>query len=202
MAWLHFTGDLPLGDLLVAVGTLLLAGFTWRLAQQTKADVALTRQSVEAIDMPFVIATAIPTAGTIQFHRAGSAVYTETGLQVRLWNLGQGPAIVTNASLKLDGAEVMHPWPNSVPVGHGQAADPYLVAALQHDEKAPDPFFDDEREGVFVIDYSHASGSTYQTVSRMRVGRAARCRCSTSLAGLAEARGACRGGPAERLPTS
>ena len=50
MAWLHFTGDLPLGDLLVAVGTLLLAGFTWRLAQQTKADVALTRQSVEAIE--------------------------------------------------------------------------------------------------------------------------------------------------------
>jgi hypothetical protein len=170
MAWLHFTGDLPLGDLLVAVGTLLLAGFTWRLAQQTKADVALTRQSVEAIDMPFVIATPSTPEG-IQFHRGGTGVHEQSELSVRLWNLGQGPAMVTSTSLKIDGGETMHPMPNNVPVASGGVADLNLMAAIEHDEKAPDPFFDDERKGVFVIDYSHASGSKYQTVSRVRVGK-------------------------------
>jgi hypothetical protein len=70
----HLSGDVTLGELIVGVGTLALAGFTWRLARQARREVdstresinlsrqeiQLTRQSIEAQDRPFVIPTPPP----------------------------------------------------------------------------------------------------------------------------------------------
>ena len=90
LAWLHITGDVPLGDLLVAAGTLLLAGFTWQLARQTRVDVGLTRQSVEAIDM-FLEKRRLRPGGALSavIHSGDAGVLTEDSDRLRQDRLGR-----------------------------------------------------------------------------------------------------------------
>jgi hypothetical protein len=63
------------GELLVGIGTLALAGFTWRLAATTSASVAVARDSadaerasVDAMHLPDVIAVPSPVATLIEKH--------------------------------------------------------------------------------------------------------------------------------------
>jgi hypothetical protein len=151
LAGIHMSGDLTLGDLIVGLGTLALAGFTYLLARKTgqevgwtrrsvvasEENVRLTRQSVEAQDRPFVVATppqeALPgrekALGTelreqrpmrFQRHESAQLAPNWRGKQdtppdtpqhwffhVRLWNVGKGPAIVTDLSFKDSGREVL-----------------------------------------------------------------------------------------------
>lgn len=64
MAIVDVTCEVSAGDLLVGGGTLLLAFFTaWlafrtsRQVELTKEGLGLSRESIEALDRPFVIAT-------------------------------------------------------------------------------------------------------------------------------------------------
>jgi hypothetical protein len=59
---------------------------------------------------------------------------------------------------------------NNVPIGKGDAADPYAIAAIQEDEEAADPFLEPERDSVLTIDYAPA-GTSYRTISEVRVGK-------------------------------
>jgi hypothetical protein len=52
---ISITGQMTAGELAVAVGTLLLAGFTVLMAHRTGREVELTRESIEAIDRPFLV---------------------------------------------------------------------------------------------------------------------------------------------------
>lgn len=60
---IYVSGDVTLGELIVGIGTLALAGVTGWLARRTSEDVELsreglklTRESIEAADRPFLIA--------------------------------------------------------------------------------------------------------------------------------------------------
>lgn len=80
---------LPLGDLIVGAGTIFLALVTWRLARSTAA-------SVEALDLPFLLATP-DYQGAFNLHAVDpedEATDVEWALSVELKNLGSGPAIL------------------------------------------------------------------------------------------------------------
>jgi hypothetical protein len=75
---LHLTDEMTAGELLVGIGTLALALFTAWLAKRTSREVqlneislGLTRESIEALDRPFVIATPNGDHGTIAFLEPG-----------------------------------------------------------------------------------------------------------------------------------
>lgn len=85
---------IPLGDLIVGGGTILLALFTWRLARSTAA-------SVDALDRPFLLATP-DTRGA--FHLQALTPEDEGtdaiwAFSVSVRNLGSGPAILDELHL-------------------------------------------------------------------------------------------------------
>lgn len=93
------------GDLLVGAGTLLLAVFTaWlafrtsRQVKLTKESIGLSRESIEALDRPFVIATPNEHHRVLGFVEPGPE-HPGVRFAYRLWNIGKGPAIVTDVSL-------------------------------------------------------------------------------------------------------
>lgn len=103
---LHLTGEMTAGELLVGMGTLALAIFTAWLAKRTSREVELnehglrlTRESIEAIDRPFVIASANNHYNALAFLDPGGE---HPGMRFAycLWNLGKGPAIVEQVSLR------------------------------------------------------------------------------------------------------
>lgn len=104
------TGAMTLGEIFVAVGTLALAIFTWRLAKATSSQLALTRrgldlarESNEASDRPWVIPSP-DESGRLQI----LLDVTPPKLAFRLWNVGRGPAIVTEILLRhADGSELL-----------------------------------------------------------------------------------------------
>lgn len=184
-AFLDFSwnGEVGAGDALVGAGTLALAWFTWRLARQTKADVdasrdsiAVSREAIEAADMPFVIPTPVPTSSpfsirkdgpaTISFEQAGSTHW----LNLRLWNLGKGPAIVRDILLDLEDAQVLYGLRNAIPIATEQAHD--LNVEMRYAFVATDY----ERRGTLTVIYSHASGTHHQTeCSVVIAGRIVTC---------------------------
>lgn len=85
---------LSLGDLVVGAGTLFLALVTWRLAKSTAA-------SVEALDLPFLLATPDSQgAFNLQAVDPGDKdTDVEWALSVELKNLGSGPAILDGIDL-------------------------------------------------------------------------------------------------------
>lgn len=105
MALVEVTCEVSAGDLLVGGGTLLLAFFTaWlafrtsRQVELTKESLGLSRESIEALDRPFVIATPNEDHHVLGFIEPG-AEHPGVRLAYRLWNIGKGPAIITDVSL-------------------------------------------------------------------------------------------------------
>jgi hypothetical protein len=105
MELVEVSSEMSAGDLLVGAGTLLLAVFTawlaFRTSQQvklTRESLGLSRESIEALDRPFVIATPNEHHRVLGFLEPGPE---HPGLRFayRLWNIGKGPAIVTDVSL-------------------------------------------------------------------------------------------------------
>lgn len=104
MDWIHVSSDMTAGDLVVGVGTLALALFTWLLARRTSAEVKvseeqmqlsresieLSRASIEAIDQPFLVP---------QPREDGVARVYNAFLQLSIANYGKGAAILESIGL-------------------------------------------------------------------------------------------------------
>jgi hypothetical protein len=182
VALIHLSGDLTLGDLLVGFGTLALAGFTYRLAAFTRRQVEesgrematsregleVARESIEAADRPYVIPTPMPGDSDIEFRANGELI-------IRLWNLGRGPAIVSDVQLLLGDREVLTSLPGFIPIHAGGAAD--------HALRVRGPVVDliDRGElgdhGTLRVFYNSASATTYMTLSAVRrIDRRVVCR--------------------------
>ena len=84
MAFLNITPDMTAGDLIVGVGTLALAGFTWLVAHRT-------RSSIEALDRPFIFVS--------RRDDDSIARIDENVVHFSLTNLGKGPGIVHEVEL-------------------------------------------------------------------------------------------------------
>jgi hypothetical protein len=164
------------GELLVGLGTLALAGFTWRLASTTSASVAAARDSadaerasVDAMHMPFVIAVPTPADALIDKHAQEYAdvkradvptqihrVEDGSVLRLRLWNIGVGPAIVTGLRLHYQGDEFLDDSSPDVPIAANQP----------HDAEVDTMNWPIERHAAtLTIDYIDATGKPYVTQS-------------------------------------
>lgn len=117
---LDWSGEINAGDLLVGVGTLLLAGVTAWLAKRTSDEVDRSQEGIEVAqrglemhDWPFLVAS--PDAPTFDL----SPTYDrDTGepsgdpewrCDVNLINYGRGPAILDGASLRNEaGSELVN----------------------------------------------------------------------------------------------
>jgi hypothetical protein len=178
MVGLVLVSSLTLGDLIVGVGTLALAGFTAWLGFSTRASAKAAREAVEASEEPFVIATPtdnlqamilreheLPQVGHIPpftIHRALDVGGKGSFVRLRLWNIGQGPAIVTAVQLNSpDGADLLGELQQHYAVGAGGIADIEI----------PSPGWPATRgDGVLTIDYFRASGVLYRTASDADIG--------------------------------
>ncbi len=170
MLGIVLSGELSIGELIVGLGTLALAFFTWQLALRTREEVTkteeslrLTREGIEAQDMPYVIPSPNPA-----FHdRIVIALDSgELKLSVRLWNIGKGPAMVTEMSLRTGDGDVLAPLDAQIPVATGQAHDRYVTLSDQLSKLGVSTW-----SGELLILYAHASGEQYVTVSKVDVER-------------------------------
>jgi hypothetical protein len=183
IAWL--TLKMTIGELAVAVGTGLLAAFTCWLGFETRASAKAAQESakaaeeaVEASEEPFVIAT--PTSDRklmtprthelvqdgdpppLAIHRALGNGSEGSFVRLRLWNIGQGPAIVTGVQLQgPDGGDCLGNPHQHYALGAGGVADieipsPGWPATLG--------------DGTLTVDYVRASGVRYRTISDVSVG--------------------------------
>lgn len=170
--------SMTLGEAFVGFGTLMLAAFTAWLGFSTRTSAKAAREAVEAAEEPFVIATPTPLDGTVMrlrehevpqvgtlppdgIHRAldgagGSFV------RLRLWNVGQGPAIVTGVQLRPgDGNDALGGFDRHYPIAAGAVADIEI----------PSPAWPATAcEGVLSIDYVRATGRRYRTASVASIG--------------------------------
>lgn len=169
--------SISVGDLVVGVGTLALAVATGLLARHARREVDvsrtnldLTRDSIEALDRPFLIASPdifdyTPTKDL----DTGIVSSAELALFVDLQNLGRGPAILDGASLtNEDGREMVSgSWSvesaftageeRSFGIGMGDVAYPVEGERL-----------------LLRLYYRSASATRYETSHHIRVGRQAR----------------------------
>jgi hypothetical protein len=154
---------ISLGDLIVGIGTLALAVVTWQLAKSSN-------RSLEALDLPFLLATpdrdrAFDFAPV--FEEGEEPVGAEWMLSVELVNLGAGPAIMDGIDLAddQDGTElVKKDWEvdwlikanqDAVTVGIPLKGEPPDQASLL----------------TLHIYYRSASGVRYVTTHQIRVGK-------------------------------
>lgn len=105
MDLIHVSSDMTAGDLVVGVGTLALASFTWLLARRTSAEVKvseeqmrlsrksieLSRASIEAIDQPFLVPQPRSADGAARVYNAF--------LQLSIANYGKGAAVFESIAL-------------------------------------------------------------------------------------------------------
>jgi hypothetical protein len=166
--------SMTLGDLVVGIGTLLLAGFTCWLGFETRASAQATQEAVEASEEPFVIAT--PTdhlenmnlryseevdlrrdvSPPFEIHRADNMDGTHF-VRLKLWNVGSGPAIVQQVSIRRDGEHaLLDGLAHAQPIGAGVGADIEIGSSAW-------PM--SSREATLTIDYMRASGLAYRTRS-------------------------------------
>jgi hypothetical protein len=173
-----FSSSLTLGDLIVGVGTLALAGFTAWLGLSTRASATATRAAVEASEEPFVLATPIDELDAMpkltidedpreegkcppfQIHRV---VQDQVSfVRLKLWNIGHGPAIATAVELlNRDGTNLL-----------GRLDQHYaLPAGGFADIAIPSPTWVTlTGQGNFIIHYAHANGRQYLTISEVNIG--------------------------------
>jgi len=177
-----FDDSVSLGDALVAAGTLALAMVTFWLAWQTKREVGistrsidLAREGIEAQDMPFVIPTANPEQSreldtTVSMLRLWWGFDPDGGdylLQIRLWNIGRGPAIARDVRLQVGTRDLL---------GARQANEGEIVIAPNQvydftlAVPGGDPPLEEDLRGAMRIYYGHTGGSEYMTNSLALVG--------------------------------
>lgn len=176
-----FNDSITLGDALVAGGTLALAAVTFWLTWQTRREVGmsirsieLSREGIEAQDMPFVIAVANPDQSrnldtTVSYLRLwwGFSPDGDWLLQVRLWNLGRGPAIARDIRLQAGGRDILDARTaeeGEIVIGPNQVHDLMLPVA------DGDPPLGDDLRGAMRIYYGHIGGTEYMTTSLALVG--------------------------------
>jgi len=177
---LRVTDQMTAGDLLVGIGTLALALFTAWLAQRTsrevrlnEANLALTRESIEALDRPFVIASPSNLYKTMAFrefeeHPGMRFIYC-------LWNVGKGPAIVDQVAL-LDRRGVDH-LAEMDSIQRAIAVDGVRdeITPVSSDG-LPGPGYPTD-ELKLQISYRSASGRRYMTESMLMVTSDLLCTC-------------------------
>jgi hypothetical protein len=151
---------LSLGDLIVGAGTLLLASVTWQLAKSTAA-------SVEALDLPFLLANP-DYEGAFNFRpddpTADNPDDFHWALSVAVTNLGSGPAILDRIELRTKNGSrrlLKEGWNIDRPV-LPEEKDLNLGIPLRVDgaEDEFSPF-------VLEIFYRSASGLRYVTVHEL-----------------------------------
>jgi hypothetical protein len=159
-AGLTIDWSLSLGDLIVGTGTLLLAFVTWQLARSTAA-------SVEALDLPFLLATP-EYEGAFNFRPSDPSDNDPDdfhwAFSVAVTNLGSGPAILDGIRMRPKaGAKrlLREGWNIDRPV-LAEEKDLNLGIPLKVDaaEEEFSPF-------VLEIFYRSASGLRYVTVHEM-----------------------------------
>ncbi|WP_330476773.1 hypothetical protein OG301_00185 [Streptomyces platensis] len=144
-------------DSLVALGTLLLAVFTWRLAARTRQLAKETAADQRAQWRPPVLLSA--ERGVVdQWGRPPSTVRYDPGegtLMTFIWNCGRGPALYVRAQLER--------------AGHEGASSPrnWSLGALAEGD-ADELVFEDVPFGEraqLLIDYRDMAGRSYSTAS-------------------------------------
>lgn len=174
-------GKINLGDLLVAIGTLLLAFFTYRLATRTSRVAALTerglalsRESIEALDRPFIIASPDEQHQLLGFSNQLGPEHEGWRFVYRLWNLGKGPAIVEQMSL-VDPDSSREYLDESEKMERSVAMNPPVHDGLT---KLRNGTPGAGANLLLKITYRSASGSRYATVSRLLVTDNLSCICT------------------------
>jgi hypothetical protein len=172
-----FSSSLTLGDVIIGVCTLVLAGFTAWLGFSTRASAKATQAAVEASEEPFVLATPTdnleamilrpherPQGGHIPpfaIHRASDVEGKGSFVRLKLWNIGHGPAIATAVQL------LNHDDTNLL----GELYQHYaLPAGGPADIEIPSPrWVALPGKGRLVIHYAHANGRQYLTTSEVDI---------------------------------
>jgi hypothetical protein len=176
MAWLstpvhvavHISGEMTAGDVVVGVGTLLLAAFTGLLAHRTRQDVdasrdsidlarqevELTRESLSTQARPALIpglgrhgGASVPDAIT-----STRLLYDghRNHLVVNVRNAGRGPALFVRISLEPTGNS-----PENGPLAAMAPGDEVqLIFAGEHDQPS---------RWQVLLDYRDLAGQTYST---------------------------------------
>jgi hypothetical protein len=179
------TCALSVGDvaqLVVGAGTGALALVTWKLARRTSEEVdisrrglALTRESIEALDMPFLVASfdlEYPNVDLSPVFEGDSEepVDAEWTVGMNVENIGRGPAILYGAIAIPDDAEQepQERWAAELAFKPGETMELSVRTTVD-----PDP----GRTLRLILRYRSASGAGYVTRHRVRVlkqGRTAR----------------------------
>lgn len=179
------TCALSVGDiaqLVVGAGTGALALVTWKLARRTSEEVdlsreglALTRESIEAQEMPFLVASfdlEYPNINLSPVFEGDSEepVDAEWTVGIKVENVGRGPAILFGAIAIGDDTEQepQERWGAELAFKPGETKDLSVRTTVD-----PDP------GGTLrlILRYRSASGASYLTRHRIRVlkgGRTAR----------------------------
>lgn len=161
--------------LVVGAGTGALALVTWRLARRTKEDVdlsreglALTRESIEVLDMPFLVASfdlEYPSINLSPVFEGDSEepVDAEWTVGMKVENVGRGPAILFGAIAISDGAEGEPDglWAAEVPFKPEEARELSVRTTVD-----PNP----GQTLRLILRYRSASGQSYVTRHRIRIG--------------------------------
>jgi hypothetical protein len=170
--WVH---TITYGEGAVAVGTLALAGITGYLGIETRATARAAREAVESSEEPFVIATPtdalesmflrkheLPQSGTIPpftIHRAVENDGESHFVRLKLWNIGLGPAIVEQVSLRRSDENYIDGLPRFYTLGTDRAADTEIPSSRWRESCA----------ALLTIGYRHASGRRYETNSDVTI---------------------------------
>ena len=167
---------LTFGELIVGVGTGLLALFTGYLGIETRKSARATQAAVETSEEPFVIAT--PTHG-LEFMRLREHERPQSGVRppfeihrafeddgedryfvrLKLWNIGLGPAIVEQVHLRRGDADFVDGLDRFYPLGVGNSVDIEVRSSEWRNSCA----------ATLTIIYKHASGRTYETNSEVTI---------------------------------
>jgi hypothetical protein len=165
------THTMTFGELIVGVGTGLLALLTGYLGFMTRQSAKAAQEAVEASEEPFVIATPTDSLGAMKPREHEKAAIAQGVLppkeisliknddgthfvRVKLWNIGSGPAIVREVALLYGRERFLDGLPHFQPVGAGQAADIEIGSSAW-------PL--SSRAATLTIDYVRASGLGYRT---------------------------------------
>ena len=182
--WDEFTA-IATGALAVLTGLLVIAAIIaavigWRGLSTAKEDLQATqraaREALEASEEPFVIAVAtddpkamklrpkeVPPIGRLPplaIHRAPGKDDEGAFVRLRLWNIGQGPAIVTGVSLCRGEEQLLDDLSEFHPLAIGHVADVEVRSPR---------WLQSEGAGTLTVTYTHASGRRYKTSQEVTI---------------------------------